>query len=98
MIHTFSYFPVRCGPCKLLGPRLDSVMKKHMDSVLLAKVDVDEMEELAMQLNVSLINQPLRSNVSLCNSSAPSLPVRHGRKDSLSVREGPRILSAPHKC
>ncbi len=57
MIHTFSYFPIRCGPCKLLGPRLDSVMKKHMDSVLLAKVDVDEMEELAMQLNVSSIDQ-----------------------------------------
>ncbi len=32
-------------------------MKKHMDTVLLAKVDVDEMEELAMQLNVSLIDQ-----------------------------------------
>ncbi|VDD77026.1 unnamed protein product [Mesocestoides corti] len=44
-----------CGPCKMLGPRLEDVMAKHMDKVLLAKVDVDAMEELAMQYEVSAV-------------------------------------------
>ncbi|TGZ65883.1 hypothetical protein CRM22_005656 [Opisthorchis felineus] len=36
-----------CGPCKLLGPRLEEVMKSHMNSILLAKVDVDQNDTLA---------------------------------------------------
>lgn len=37
----------------MLGPRLESVMTNHIDKVLLAKIDVDDMEDLALQYNVS---------------------------------------------
>nr|VZI54243.1 unnamed protein product [Spirometra erinaceieuropaei] len=37
-----------CAPCKLLGPRLDKVMEKYMDKVLLAKVDIDKLETVSM--------------------------------------------------
>ncbi|CAH8841989.1 unnamed protein product [Trichobilharzia szidati] len=36
-----------CGPCKILGPRLENVMKSYMKSVLLAKVDVDQLDTIA---------------------------------------------------
>ncbi|VDN31098.1 unnamed protein product [Dibothriocephalus latus] len=42
-----------CGPCKMLGPRLDKVMEKYMDKVLLAKVDIDKLETVSMNNGVS---------------------------------------------
>ncbi|BHF83912.1 thioredoxin 2 [Sparganum proliferum] len=42
-----------CAPCKLLGPRLDKVMEKYMDKVLLAKVDIDKLETVSMDNGVS---------------------------------------------
>ncbi|VDP90248.1 unnamed protein product [Echinostoma caproni] len=41
-----------CAPCKLLGPRLESVMQSHMNSVLLAKVDIDKNDDLAAKYRV----------------------------------------------
>uniref|UniRef100_A0A0X3NIT8 Thioredoxin n=1 Tax=Schistocephalus solidus TaxID=70667 RepID=A0A0X3NIT8_SCHSO len=45
-----------CAPCKLLGPRLDKVMEKYMDRVLLAKVDIDKLENVAM--NHGIVSVP----------------------------------------
>ncbi|KER32756.1 hypothetical protein CRM22_005656 [Opisthorchis felineus] len=44
-----------CGPCKLLGPRLEEVMKSHMNSILLAKVDVDQNDTLAATYKISAV-------------------------------------------
>lgn len=44
-----------CGPCKQLGPRLESMVDTRGGKVLLAKVDVDDLGELAMDYGVELI-------------------------------------------
>lgn len=42
-----------CGPCKLLGPRLESIIASSAGKVHLAKVDVDDLAEIAMDYKVS---------------------------------------------
>ena len=42
-----------CGPCKLLGPRLEALVGAHNGDVILAKVDIDDMPDLAMDHGVS---------------------------------------------
>ncbi|CAH8504023.1 unnamed protein product [Heterobilharzia americana] len=44
-----------CGPCKILGPRLENVMKSYMKSILLAKVDVDQLETVSGQYQISVV-------------------------------------------
>ncbi|KAH8861699.1 Thioredoxin, mitochondrial [Schistosoma japonicum] len=44
-----------CGPCKILGPRLENVMKSYMNSVLLAKVDVDQLDTVAEKYKISVV-------------------------------------------
>ena len=40
-----------CGPCQMMAPELDKIDKERND-VIIAKVDVDEVPELAMKYNV----------------------------------------------
>lgn len=42
-----------CGPCKLLEPRLEVCVGRKGDKVHLAKVDVDEQEDLAAKYEIS---------------------------------------------
>lgn len=44
-----------CGPCKMLAPVIDSLAERFKDRVKLAKVNVDEERELAMQYNIQSI-------------------------------------------
>ena len=44
-----------CGPCKMLGPILDEVAKEIGDTATVAKVNVDEAQQLAAQFNVRSI-------------------------------------------
>lgn len=44
-----------CGPCRLLGPRLESLIGAKKGQVILARVDVDENEELAMKYLISSV-------------------------------------------
>ena len=44
-----------CGPCKQLTPILESVVKKKKDKVILAKINVDENQGIASQLNIQSI-------------------------------------------
>ena len=56
LIISSSFFLVRwCGPCKLLGPRLESLSVEKGDKFHLAKVDIDNIPELAEEYNASLI-------------------------------------------
>lgn len=44
-----------CGPCKLLGPRLESLVGSKKGQLVLAKIDVDENEELAMKYLINSV-------------------------------------------
>ncbi|KAK3089594.1 hypothetical protein FSP39_004884 [Pinctada imbricata] len=44
-----------CGPCKLLGPRLESIVSSTNGKVILAKVDVDDHGDLAMRYGVNAV-------------------------------------------
>ncbi len=44
-----------CGPCKILSPRVDEAASE-MDDVTVAKVNVDEQEELAARYKVMQIS------------------------------------------
>jgi len=44
-----------CGPCKVLGPTLESEVAKHGGKVMLAKVDVDDCGDVAMKYRVMVV-------------------------------------------
>jgi thiol-disulfide isomerase/thioredoxin len=53
--HKCSYYHTRwCGPCKTLGPRLEALAAEKLDKFHLAKVDIDNVPELAEEYNVCL--------------------------------------------
>jgi thioredoxin 1 len=43
-----------CGPCRALGPILDSIAEES-DDVMICKVDIDEEAELAAKFDISTI-------------------------------------------
>ena len=44
-----------CGPCKQLTPILESVISKYPDKIVLAKINIDENQQIAAQLNIQSI-------------------------------------------
>jgi putative thioredoxin len=44
-----------CGPCRMLGPVLERLVEERKGEVLLAKVDIDRSQDLAMQYGISAI-------------------------------------------
>lgn len=46
------FFATWCGPCKMIGPKLEELAKEYSD-VHILKVDVDECEDIAMEYNIS---------------------------------------------
>ena len=44
-----------CGPCKQLTPTLESVVTKKNGKIILAKINVDENQSIASQLNIQSI-------------------------------------------
>jgi thioredoxin 1 len=44
-----------CGPCKAISPILKDIDAEHSDSVLVAKVDIDENGDIAQKYNVMSI-------------------------------------------
>jgi len=53
-----------CGPCKILGPRLEKAIAKQKGRVAMAKVDIDDHTDLAIEYGVRtenlLLYLPLR--------------------------------------
>jgi thioredoxin 1 len=48
------FFAVWCGPCQMMGPILDEMIEKYknIDKVKIAKVDIDEIKEIAIEYGV----------------------------------------------
>ncbi|XP_037074151.1 thioredoxin, mitochondrial-like [Pollicipes pollicipes] len=44
-----------CNPCKQLTPRLEEALQQFKDDVHLAKVDIDDNDDLAMDYQVSAV-------------------------------------------
>lgn len=48
-------FATWCGPCRMLAPILEQVASKTEDKCIVAKVDVDELEDIAIAYGVNTI-------------------------------------------
>lgn len=44
-----------CGPCKMLTPRIESIIGENAGKISLAKIDVDEHSELALDYEVASV-------------------------------------------
>ncbi|KAM8930020.1 thioredoxin, mitochondrial [Pelodytes ibericus] len=44
-----------CGPCKILAPRLEKMIAKQQGKVLMAKVDIDDHTDIAIEYGVSAV-------------------------------------------
>ena len=44
-----------CEPCKQLGPLLENAVKNQQEKITLAKIDIDQNEEIASQLKIQSI-------------------------------------------
>ena len=44
-----------CGPCKQLTPILEKVIASSSDKIVLAKINIDENQEIAAQLRIQSI-------------------------------------------
>ena len=42
-----------CGPCKMIGPKLDELAVELADSIVVLKVDVDECEDIAGEYGIN---------------------------------------------
>ncbi|KAM3966256.1 thioredoxin, mitochondrial [Aphomia sociella] len=49
------FFATWCNPCRLLTPRLESIITENKGKVVLAKVDIDEQTDLALDYEVSSV-------------------------------------------
>ncbi|XP_053606317.1 thioredoxin, mitochondrial [Plodia interpunctella] len=49
------FFATWCNPCKMLTPRLESIISESKGKVVLAKVDIDEQTDLALDYEVSSV-------------------------------------------
>ena len=49
------YWAEWCGPCKMVAPILEEVATDMSDKLIVGKVDVDQNQELAAQLNIMSI-------------------------------------------
>src|SRR5262245_20990954 len=44
-----------CGPCRMLGPVLERLIRERDGEILLAKIDIDRNQELALQYRIEAI-------------------------------------------
>ncbi|CAG2054810.1 unnamed protein product [Timema podura] len=49
------FFATWCNPCRTLGPRLESVIAEKNGKILLAKVDIDENTDIALDYDVGSV-------------------------------------------
>ena len=44
-----------CGPCRILSPTVDEIADEYADKITVAKCNVDDAEEIAMQFRIMSI-------------------------------------------
>lgn len=44
-----------CAPCKMVAPVIEKIAEKYSEKVIVAKVDVDEQQELAIRYGIQTI-------------------------------------------
>jgi putative thioredoxin len=49
------FWALWCGPCRMLGPILEKLVEERNGEVLLAKVDIDQAQDLAAQYGIQAI-------------------------------------------
>ena len=49
------FFADWCGPCKMVAPAIEEVSKAYKEQVVVAKVDIDQENELAMRYGIQSI-------------------------------------------
>ncbi|KAH8407800.1 hypothetical protein KR215_001432 [Drosophila sulfurigaster] len=49
------FFATWCNPCKMLTPRIESIVGEQAGSIKLAKVDIDEHTDLALDYDVAAV-------------------------------------------
>ncbi|XP_043279360.1 thioredoxin, mitochondrial [Venturia canescens] len=49
------FFATWCNPCRMLTPRLESVIAEKQGKIILAKVDIDENTDLALDYEVGSV-------------------------------------------
>ncbi len=76
-----------CGPCKLIAPLLDEIAREKADTIKVAKVNVDENQNLSFKYNIRAIpsllffkNGQLRDQITGMTSKKDLL----GRIDALA--------------
>lgn len=49
------FFATWCGPCNMMSPIIDEIAQKHSQDIRVAKVDIDENQELAEEYNIEVV-------------------------------------------
>ena len=57
-----------CGPCRMLAPVLEEIAEENAETLTVAKVNVDEEEELAAQFRIYSIKNNLKSTIKFFNT------------------------------
>jgi len=77
-----------CGPCRVLAPVLEQAVEAHAGNVILAKVNVDTVPEVANQLMVNSIPAVFafwkRESVNRFVGSLPKAKVEEFVRDTLT--------------
>lgn len=47
------FFATWCGPCAMIGPRLEQLAVEYNNRMIILKIDVDSNEELAIQYEIT---------------------------------------------
>ena len=48
------FFATWCGPCKMIAPFIEEVAEEYEGKAVVAKIDVDEAQEIAAEYGISI--------------------------------------------